>query len=236
MPLRRLVLPFIAAAVGVVLLVAGALAGASLVAGLGGVALGLGIGFLAGGRRRAEGPALPDAQVAPVTAPAAHDLNDFELRAKVKGDFAVARLADRLEKLHPRLESVLAAGGSEVGELGYKLHRLYDTAAGSLYRAFDLHLAAREMATSEARETVQLQRKELVDEATAAVDALDKGIDRLATAAATAGATEKRDQLADLSGDLDRQLEVARRVDERMRQLEARARGDLSAAEAYINQ
>lgn len=236
MPRRRLILPLLTAAVGVVLLVVGALADASLVAGLGGLGLGLGIGFFAGGRRNAEKPALPATPAVPVATPAASDLNDFELRAKVKGDFAVANLADRLDKLRPRLESALAAGGSEAGELGYKLHRLYDTALGCVRRAFELHLASREMATSKARDTVRLQRQELVDEATSAVGALDVGIDRLATAAATAGASEKREQLADLNGDLDRQLEVARRVDERMRQLEAKARGDLSAAEKYVEQ
>ena len=59
-------------------------------------------------------------------------------------------------------------------------------------------------------------------------------MDRVRAAATTAGDAARRERLTDLNKDLDRQLEVARRVDERMQSLEARARGDTTAAERYV--
>ena len=157
-------------------------------------------------------------------------LSDLELRAKVKGAFDVARLLDRLEKLHPRFDRL----PSDDAGLAMKLRSLFDSSAASLENAYDLHLAARELATQAARDEVIRERERLVAESASAVDALEKGIDRFATAAATAGASEKAQELGDFSGDLDRQLEVARRVEQRMRDLEARARGDYSAAEDFV--
>ena len=233
MAFRQLILPAAAAVLGAAGLILGLVAGSALAAGVGGLALGLGIGFFGRGLE-ASAPA-PTSPTMPDRASVVANLNDFELRAKVKGDFEVARLADRLEKIHPRLEQTLTLGSDDAAMLGHKLHQLFDQSAAGLRRAFDLHLAAREMATPDARQSISDQRAELVTEATAAVDAIDKGIDRLATAAAGKGTAASREAMADLSGDLDRQLEVARRVDERMKQLEARANGpDLAQHEEYL--
>ncbi len=165
-----------------------------------------------------------------VTLTTLETLTDLELRAKVKGAFDVAQLLDRLEKLHPRFAGL----PNDSAGLAMKLRRLFDSSAASLGRAYDLHVAARELATAAARQQVEAEQDRLVEESAAALDALEKGIDRFATAAATAGASEKAADLSDLSGDLDRQLEVARRVEQRMKDLERKAAGDYSAAEAYV--
>ena len=134
--------------------------------------------------------------------------------------------------MHPRLAKL----PSDAAGLADKLRTLYDASAASLSRAFDLHVAVREFATDAAKQEVLAERERLVAESSAAIDALEKGIDRFAAAAATKGAEDDAALVGELGSDLDRQLEVARRVEQRMRELEAKARGDYSAAAEYVAQ
>ena len=216
-------------ALGAVTLIIGLGFASPVVAAIGGLLGGGGFGYLLP-RRPAGQKETANPRVA---APA--DLNDLELKAKVKGDFEVARLLDRIEKIGPRLEATLADAHTDAADVGGKLRRIHDVSIVTLRDAFDLHLAAREMATAGARDEVLEQRSLLVAEASDAIDALDRGIDRLRASAATSAAGSRAGELADFSSDLDRQLEVARRVEQRMRDLEARARGGhLAEHEAYV--
>lgn len=164
----------------------------------------------------------------------ADELNDLELRAKVRGDFETAGLVDRLQPIQVRLRQLDNDVDGEGQLLVMKLYRLFNSSAESLERALALHLAAREMVTEEGKQKVADQRKQLVSEVATAVGQTEQAIDRLRAGAAVAGDSDRAESLADLSGDLDRQLEVARKVEARMAELEARARGDYSASEAFI--
>ena len=159
------------------------------------------------------------------------DLDDLEMRAKVKGQYDVGGLADRLGKLQPKLARVPT---DDAEGLGQKLRELFATTASSLRDASELNEAAKELATSEARDNVLAERTTLVKEAASETDALESGVDRVLAAAAMGATGDRARELGDLSVALDRQLEVARRVDNRMRNLEARARGDLSEQERYV--
>ena len=162
------------------------------------------------------------------------DLEDLELRCKVRGDFETAGLIDRLQALAGRLRECEAAAGAESVDLTMKMRKMYDNAAAFCERALALHLARREMVTDEARQKVDDQRKALLDEITAAVGAIESGVDRLRVAAATAGDADRKEELSDLNADLDRRLEVARKVEQRMADIEAQARGDYSKAAAFV--
>lgn len=164
----------------------------------------------------------------------ADQLNDLELRAKVRGDFDTAGLVDRLQPIQVRLKKVAAEARSDALDLIAKLDRLFESSAESLERALKLHLASREMVTQEGRDTVVKQREQLLSEVGEAVKHTETAIDRLRASTAVAGDADRSATLKDLSGDLDRQLEVARRVESRMAELEAKASGDYSASEAYI--
>ena len=155
---------------------------------------------------------------------------------------APAGLVDRLQALHDRLRHAEAdstaagqVGGDPLAvEMVYKLRQMYEFSATSLERAVALHVGAREMATEDGRRRVLDQRASLVTEVAAAVGQIEAAVDRVRAAATTAGDALRHERLTDLNADLDRQLDVARRVEERMNSLEARARGDLSEAEAYV--
>ena len=164
----------------------------------------------------------------------ADQLNDLELRAKVRGDFDTAGLVDRLQPIQVRLKKVAAEARSDALDLIAKLDRLFESSAESLERALKLHLASREMVTQEGRDTVVKQREQLLTEVGEAVKHTETAIDRLRASSAVAGDADRSETLRDLSSDLDRQLEVARRVEARMAELEAKAIGDYSASERYI--
>jgi hypothetical protein len=221
------------AVVGSVIALVAVVTGSATVALLGGSMAGISVGLLL--TFAAKRVAVPGG--GSVAGSAGIDLTELELKAKVKGDFEVARLLDRLEKIAPRLDRTLSKKTSDAADLGQKLRSIYDASVLTLKEAFDLHLAAREMATQAAREEVLAQRKALVAEAAQGIGSLDRGIDRLRTASATGAAGSRATELADFSRELDRQLDVARRVEQRMRSLEARARGEhLAEHETYLNE
>ncbi len=228
-------------AAGLALLVASPLLGwPALVGWIGGLCLGFaGGGALGAPRAGGSLPALPVPTPRARSGVTAEMLTDLELRAKVRGDLETARLVDRLQALHDRLRrsEADAAGGRGdplAGEMMYKLRQMYEFSAASLERALALHVGSREMATEEGRRKILEQRASLVEEVGEAVEQIEAAVDRVRAAATTAGDARRHEQLQDLNQDLDRRLEVARRVEERLKEIEARARGDYSAAERYV--
>lgn len=204
------------------------------------LAAGLCLGFSAGAvtaGRSAARIAVSPAPRSARTAVTPEALTDLELRAKVRGDFTTAGLVDRLQALHDRLGACEAEPADDplAPQLTGKLRRMYDLSAASLERALALHVGAREMVTSEGRRRVLDQRDALLEEVSTAVGQIEAGIDRLRAAAATAGIAGRHERLADLNTDLDRQLDVARRVEERLEEIESRARGDYSRAAEYVS-
>ena len=196
--------------------------------------LGVGVGglpsLISGRTSAAKRPAVAATQAKTSSV----DLEDLELRCKVRGDFETAGLIDRLQALAGRLRDCEAAAGADSVDLTMKMRKMYDNAAAFCGRALALHLARREMVTDDAKQKVDDQRKALLDEITAAVGAIESGVDRLRVAAATAGDADRKEELSDLNADLDRRLEVARKVEQRMADIEAQARGDYSKAAAFV--
>jgi methyl-accepting chemotaxis protein len=76
------------------------------------------------------------------------------------------------------------------------------------------------MATAEARETVLRSRGELLEEVTRSVEQLGASIDQIQVSALAQGAGSS--DLAKIRSELDVGLEVARRVQERMEDLDRR--------------
>src|SRR5687767_14762968 len=232
----------LSAGIGGLLLLASFLAGWPAIMGwLGGLCIGYAIGAAFGAPADAGRPLAPAQLGQPQrSAVTAEGLTDLELRAKVRGDFETAGLVDRLQALFHRLRSaeaepMIAGSGDPLAvEMLYKLRQMYDFSAASLERALALHVAAREMATEEGRRKVLDQRAAMVGEVQSAVTQIEAAVDRVRAAATTAGDAARHERLTDLNKDLDRQLEVARRVEASLNELEARARGDYSAAERYV--
>ena len=228
--------------VGLALLGASAIFGWPVALGwIGGICLGFAAGAVFGPGRSRSAPAAVQTPTGPVSTITAEFLTDLELRAKVRGDFETAGLVDRLQALFARLRSAEAdvasgapGGDPLAGELVYKLRQMYDFSAHNLERALALYVGAREMATDEGRRKVLDQRAKLVSEVSSAVGQIEAAVDRVRAAATTAGDERRHEKLTDLNRDLDRQIEVARRVEAQIREVESRARGDYSAAERYV--
>ena len=98
-----------------------------------------------------------------------------------------------------------------------KVRQLIDDSFRSLDRSFELHETAREVITDEARERVERARERVLDEVQASVDQLVVTLDSIRTLGIGG---DEQIQLAEIRRELDMSLDVARRVDERMRSLE----------------
>ncbi|MEM1011575.1 MAG: hypothetical protein AAGI46_05065 [Planctomycetota bacterium] len=187
-----------------------------------GLLVGLAVGYRVGASRsQPSRPATPSRA-------SKIDLADLEMRAKVRGAFDLAAVVDRLGKIDSRVRGLGASDSSG------RLIELFDATAASCVRAYDLNDAARKLTTRESKDKVLAEQRQLVAEASTAIDAIEHGVDRIQAAAATAGAADDAEALGELNRALDRQLDVARRVDQRMAELEGRAKGDLSHHERYV--
>ncbi len=173
-----------------------------------GLVLGLAIGGYFGftlGRRPAGTPVVRVPARRRVTTV---DLGDLEMRAKVRGAYDLAAVVDRLGKLRARVATL------QSGESSDRLLELFDATASTCSRAYDVLVASRDLATQEAKDIVDAEQHQLVAEASNSIEALEHGVDRITAAAATEGVADDAAALSDLNTALERQLEVARRVDD----------------------
>jgi hypothetical protein len=143
------------------------------------------------------------------------------------------QLVGQLRRAWQRIAATGALRGAAhpemLPEIGSHLRRLHDSCCATLERCAALGLAAREMATTEGRVRVQAARRELLDEVGRSVEQLDAALDRLQATALD------RDRppidLAMLRDELDEGLRVARRLDERMDELERSLQGGVGEAD-----
>lgn len=148
--------------------------------------------------------------------------------AEAARDKEARRRLDRLETALDRMTRLALDGAGESqdprlpADLGGRARQLWDKCLAGVRRSVELVDAARDLATADARHRVIAQRKSLLEEVDAAMHRLDKSLDHLRLAVVGSDATAS--DLADLSDELDRGLEVARRVDERLDALESTGR------------
>jgi hypothetical protein len=128
----------------------------------------------------------------------------------------------KLRQLRSRLQAALRnpTGDPLLVEVRQKTEELYQSCLGNLERVAQQGVAAREMATAEARETVLRSRGELLEEVTRSVEQLGASIDQIQVSALAQGTGSS--DLAKIRSELDVGLEVARRVQERMEDLDRR--------------
>jgi hypothetical protein len=128
----------------------------------------------------------------------------------------------KLRQLHGRLQAAppSAAADPLLAEVRDKSQVLYESCLSGLERVAVQGAAAREVTTAEARDTLLRSRTALVDEVVQGIERLGASVDQIQVSALAHGAAER--DLAQIRNDLDAGLEVARRVRERMEEIERR--------------
>jgi hypothetical protein len=149
-------------------------------------------------------------------------LNQLETRLRADGDPRTDRSLTELRNLRDRMtgagltdESLSSAFVPEIRE---KAEQLYHSCLASLERTLELWRAAQEMATEKARTLVLDSRESLLGEVAASIRHLGATLDHLRTAELR---RDRGDQsLARMREELEMGLEVARRVDQRVGELD----------------
>jgi hypothetical protein len=144
-------------------------------------------------------------------------LDDLEQRLTADGDPRTERALRDLRQLARRLEG----GDSWLADLNARsgfdilsdVNRLFQTSVGYLEKTLEIWRAAQEIGQPAARQPLLEQREHLVREIEGGVEHLAKVLTQLQALEAGAGSTSA---LRQLRADLDQNLEIARRVDERM--------------------
>lgn len=103
-------------------------------------------------------------------------------------------------------------------EIASRVERLFRECVHSLGRSYELWETAEKMRTEGFREKVLNEREQLLDEISQSLSQLAGTIDNVRALALKKGETEKLNRIRH---ELDESLEVAKRVEERMRGLEA---------------
>ena len=155
-------------------------------------------------------------------------LDALARRAEVLGDREVATAAFALRRAGGRLDKAAAWGeapsvGLEVAvDVLGKARQLYDSCLASLETSLALRTAAGEMATEEGRTRAMKARQALLDEVEGGIGRIGLALDRLQAAAVT---HDVEGDLPRLREELDAGLAIARRVEQRMGELERSADG-----------
>jgi hypothetical protein len=146
------------------------------------------------------------------------------LRRKLRTD-RDPRTAKSIDKLAGLRKRMIQSGVTESGkdspvlpELVGKADELYRSCLKSLERSLELWEAARDMATSEARDELLRSREALVGEVVQSIDHLAATVDYLQSASLQRGQEDV--DIAKVREELEMGLEVARRVTERVNELE----------------
>lgn len=234
------------AAVGVSTMLGGWAVGArpavSLFAGVAGLAVGLGV---AATRWVLGAETLVSEAARSLREDAAQrkrgELIALDHRLKADGDRRSNEALARLRVLHQRLEPYLAwaeVGGAASGSGGHEgdrelgrervvdlppdllstLRRLHDSSLASLERSLELHEASQRSVTRRRRDELLAQRRALLDEVDQSVRHLAVALDEVQ--ALSMKRREPEAGLAELRRELDQSLEVAKRVEQRIADLD----------------
>jgi hypothetical protein len=149
-------------------------------------------------------------------------LNDLARRLRRDRDDRTEEILDRLHRLNDRLrmDGLLSpeGGGALYPEICDKIEQLYSSCLKSLERTWEFWRAALEMSTPEAREETLQRREELLTKVLDGTSHLEATVDQLLAKQLERGANEH--ELTQIREELDVGLQVARRVEQRMTELE----------------
>jgi len=149
-------------------------------------------------------------------------LRQLERRFRGDHDLRPQRWLRQMRGLYQRLQHAQAADNARrfdaMAEPRQKAAELYRSCLAGLERAAELHEAAAQMSTLEARGEVLASRQELLDEVEKSLRHVGACLDRLDTAALQHEI--RPEQLRNLRQDLDADLDIADRVKSEMSELD----------------
>ena len=201
----------------------------NLFVGAAGLAAGLGAAatrWVLGGDRLIDDAAASLRREAAAQGEARFDALDARLSRD--GDARTNKALARLRVLARRIDPDLAAARADDADpdgatlpppdLLSTLNRLLDSAFDSLEKSLGLHAASRKLMTAPARAELKRRREALLDEVDLSIQHIAHTLDELQTL--SLDREEPGQRLAELRHELDQSLLVARRVEERMADLD----------------
>lgn len=148
-------------------------------------------------------------------------LRDLAHRLSEDGDTRTRAFLTALQRNYLRLhDDSIVRGGPRTAlfpEIQGQAEALYESCLGSIERSITFWQAAQQMATSGARDELLNSREELMAEISASIECLGRTLDQLQIAAVRDGGQV---DLAGIRQELEAGLEVARKVDLRMKTFE----------------
>jgi hypothetical protein len=148
-------------------------------------------------------------------------LDSLDAKLQTTGDQRDEHLLRDLRVLMRQFEEARAMQGAstlrQAIEVESKSERLFDSCVRSLERSFELWVTSRQLSTPAARNSALERRERLVKEVEASVQHLGTILEGLHS---LQGAGEDTQEMVRIRTELDRTLDTARRVEERMRDLE----------------
>lgn len=148
-------------------------------------------------------------------------------RLRVDRDPRTKQYLDEIRRLYQRMERAGVLGSRVdtrlMPEVREKTEQLYRSCLAALERTHDYWRATRDMGTEEGRREAAAARDALLDEVGQSINRLNATLDHLQTAALRR--EDPAEQLASIREELDEGLEVAKRVDERMKELDQSLQG-----------
>ena len=137
---------------------------------------------------------------------------------------SLRRLRELYERFRETPQWTPAVDLNSAVEIAATIEKLFAACVASLDRSLEMWEAARQMATETARNRLLEQRRQLLAEVAASIDQFAVTVDEVQELALTKRGS---DDLARFRHDLDQSLEVARRVEQRMHDLESELAGPL---------
>jgi hypothetical protein len=155
-------------------------------------------------------------------------LNDLDRRLRKDKDPTDERIFQQLREYYQAFKDAVQGASLTDRRISFevtsKVEDLFRACVNSLERSLELKQAAAQMATQQGRRATQAQREQLLEEVAQSVQHMAAIVDDI-----HALRLEQNTQnLARLRQELDESIDVARRVEDRMRSLEAELGGRIS--------
>ncbi len=155
-------------------------------------------------------------------------LDELYRRLRKDDDSHTQRSLRRLRELYERFRAnsqwTAAFDRRAAVEIADTIEKLFTACIASLDRSLEMWEAARQMATQAARDKLLEQRRRLLGEVAASIDQFAVTVDEVQSLAVSKRGS---DELARFREELDQSLAVARRVEQRMLDLESELEGPL---------
>ncbi len=160
------------------------------------------------------------------------ELDNLYRRLRKDDDSHTQRSLRQLRELYERFREnnqwSTAVDRRSAVEIAATIEKLFSACIASLERSLEMWEAAKKMATESARARLLAQRQGLLKEIAASIDQFAVTVDEVQSLAITKRGS---DDLARFREELDQSLDVARRVEQRMHDLESELSGPLGQRE-----